>query len=95
MEHASDAAGQPAGAAEDLKPCTHLTLRLIDEDQWCALDPRFPHDDARCLVGFVERLGAMFHAIRLDSSPIESFEERDLDTIVHDLEDATHHHHAS
>jgi hypothetical protein len=63
-----------------------VTLRRIDKHRWCAVDSRFPPNDARCLAGYVERLGQVYHAIRLDGAPATSYDEPDLMAIISDLE---------
>ncbi|MHA7985252.1 hypothetical protein ACX9R5_05525 [Rathayibacter sp. CAU 1779] len=63
----------------------HVTLRRIDETRWCAVDARFPTNDARSLVGYVERVGRGYHALRLDG-PVSAYEEPDLNSVLRDLE---------
>lgn len=73
---ATPACGEVAAVAR------RLQLRRIGAGRWCAIDPRYPSDDARCLVGYVERADHVFHAIRLDSSPVLSYDEPDLQSVL-------------
>jgi hypothetical protein len=45
----------------DTRPLrTTLTVLPISEREWRVSDPAQPHDDALCLVGFVQQIGGSF-----------------------------------
>jgi hypothetical protein len=67
-------------------PAVHIALKRIGANRWCVIDTRYPADDARCLIGYVERMGQVYHAIRLDASPMLSFDEADLESVLRDLQ---------
>jgi hypothetical protein len=64
----------------------HVSLRRIDARRWCVVDARFPSDDARCLIGYVELFDRVYHAIRLDGTPIAAYDEPDLQSVLEDLD---------
>ncbi|GAB3614870.1 hypothetical protein [Humibacter ginsengisoli] len=82
----SDARDEVSARSAGFPP--HVSLQRIGANRWCVVDSRYPANDARCLIGYVERVDHVYHAIRLDSSPMTSFDELDLESILHDLEPA-------
>lgn len=77
---------QPASGSDKGALAVHIALKRIGANRWCVVDTRYPANDARCLVGYVERVGQVYHAIRLDVSPMVSFDEPDLESVLRDLE---------
>lgn len=63
-----------------------VALQRIGSNRWCVVDPRYPANDARCLIGYVERVDHVYHAIRLDAAEMVSFDETDLESVLRDLE---------
>ena len=78
-------APQPLPEPEANESTVHVALQRIGANRWCVVDPRVPSNDARCLVGYVERVDHVYHAIRLDSS-MTAFDETDLQSVLCDLE---------
>ena len=87
MNHDDPSSANHAASANDPGPA-NVSLQRIGANRWCVVDSRYPANDARCLIGYVERVDHVYHAIRLDSSPMTSFDELDLESIIRDLEPA-------
>ena len=84
----SPSSPEPGAGSGTVEPPVHVALQHIGANRWCVVDSRYPANDARCLIGYVERIDQVYHAIRLDSSPMVSFDETDLDSVLRDLEPA-------
>ena len=87
MNHDDPSSANHAASAND-PGAANVLLQRIAANRWCVVDSRYPANDARCLIGYVERVDHVYHAIRLDSSPMTSFDELDLESIIRDLEPA-------
>lgn len=81
-----DAERSHAASASGTDSRMRVALQRIGSNRWCVVDPRYPSNDARCLIGYVERVDHVYHAIRLDAAPMISFDETDLESVLRDLE---------
>jgi len=82
---------EPTAGCNPGEPAIHVALQRIGANRWCVVDTRYPSNDARCLIGYVERIDDVYHAIRIDSSPMISFDETDLNAVLRDLDPSSTH----